>query len=62
MGSKKGHSDNNYDDSNYSFSDIRIFTEKDIFHISTEFGRGTHASRKIKFGIGRTKDMKGLLH
>ena len=37
----KGQSGNIYDDSNYSFSDIRILTEKYIFHISTEFGIGT---------------------
>ena len=51
-----------YDDSVDCFSDIRMFTEKDISDLSTDFDRSTHANGKIHFGMRRTKQMKVPLH
>ena len=50
-----------YDDSIYSFSDIIMFTEKDIYSLSTDFSRLTQANERINFGMRRTKMMKELL-
>ena len=50
-----------YDDSINSFSDIRIFTEKYISNLSTDFSGRTQANGKIRFRLSRTKWMKALL-
>ena len=51
-----------YDDSIDSFSDTRLFTEKDVSDLSTDFSGRIWVNGKIKFGMRRTKRMKALLH
>ena len=45
-----------------SFSDIRMFTGKDISDLSTNFSGRSQANGKINFGMRITKRTKSLLH
>ena len=51
-----------YYDSINSFSDIIMFTEKDISDLSTDFSGRNQANGKIDFGMHITKWIKALLH
>ena len=51
-----------YEYSIESFSDIKMFTEKDISDLSTDFSGRTKSNGKIHYGMKRTKRMKALLH
>ena len=50
-----------YDDSIEYFSDIKMFTEKYIYDLSTDFSRRNQDSDNICLEIRRTKSMKALL-
>ena len=51
-----------YNDSIDSFSEIIMFTEKDISNLSTDFAGRHQANGTINFGTHRTKRMKALIH
>ena len=51
-----------YDDSINSFGDIKMFKEKYISDLSTDFSGRTWYNGETHFGMRRTKIMKALLH
>ena len=51
-----------YHDSIDSFSDIKMFTEKHISDLSTDFAGRAQDNGKTNFGTCRTKRTKSLLH
>jgi hypothetical protein len=49
-------------DSITTFSDIKIYTEKDISDMATDFAGRTAANGRIHFGMRRTKRLKAFAH
>ena len=44
------------------FSDIQLFTEKDITNMSSGFASWKQADKRVLFGTKQTKLLKALIH